>query len=177
MLIEQDARRFIIEAVKVDQEMQKMERYLEQRQENVYQNSHYNEKRQQLVNLLSQINSVANINGKGRDDLTDLAILKAAENLSNELLVGQAQSIQTLADKIRQSVRCFRALLRRYSENLDGVDPQLKNNKELVEVLEVYENSWSLGKEHLLDQAKKEQIIKFCMNIEKLCTQNPVFKE
>ena len=100
-----------------------MEKYLEQRHENVYQNSHYNEKRQVPVNLLSSINSVANINGKGRDDLTDLDILRAAENLANELLVGQAQSIQTLADKIRQSVRCFRALLRRFSENLDGVDP------------------------------------------------------
>ena len=68
-------------------------------------------------------------------------------------------------------------LLRRYSENLDAIDPQLKNNKELSEIAEVYENSWSLGKEQLLDKANKEQLIKFCINIEKLGKKYPNFKE
>lgn len=39
---------------------------------------------------MSQINTVTNENGKGRDDLTDVGILQAAEMIPNILLVGQA---------------------------------------------------------------------------------------
>jgi len=38
-------------------------------------------------------------------------------------------------------------LLRKYDENIDALDPQLKNNSELVELIEIYENAWTLGKE------------------------------
>ena len=48
---------------------------------------------------MAQINTVANMNGKGRDDLTDIKILEAAENIPNLLLVGQANSVQVLAGK------------------------------------------------------------------------------
>ena len=68
---------------------------------NVYSNDAYNEQRANLIMQLAQINTVCNFNGKGRDDLVDIEILLAAENLPNELLVGQAQSIQILGDKIR----------------------------------------------------------------------------
>jgi hypothetical protein len=81
---------------------------------------------------MAQINTVANMNGKGRDDLTDIKILEAAENIPNLLLVGQANSVQVLAYKIRETLTCFRMLVKKYSENLDAVDPQLRNNQELV---------------------------------------------
>ena len=74
-------------------------------------------------------------------------------------------------------MRCFRVLLRKYSESIDALDPQLKNNKELCEIIEIYESSWTLGREQLLDKAKKEQIIKFSDNIERLCKRYPNFKE
>ena len=44
----------------------------------------------------------------------------------------------------------------RYSENIDALDPQLKNNNELVEIIEIYESSWTLGMEQLQDPAKRE---------------------
>lgn len=175
MVIEQDARRFIIDSIRVEQEMQQLEAQLEASGLNIYQNETYNEKRGELVYYLSQINAVANVNGKGRDDLTDIEILKAAENVSNELKPGQAQAIQVLADKIRQSLRCFRVLLRRFAENTDAVDPQLRNNKELLEIVEVYENSWALGKDQLLNQVYKSQLISFCLRIEQLCKNNETF--
>jgi hypothetical protein len=78
------------------------------------------------------INTISNVNGKGRDDLTDIQILSAAENIPKMLSQGQAQSIQVLADKIRQSFSCFRILLNKYQGNLDAVDPQLRNNSELT---------------------------------------------
>jgi hypothetical protein len=60
---------------------------------------------------------------------------------------------------------------------MDAVDPQLRNNKELVELVEIYESSWTLGKEQLLDTQVKDQLLQFCLNIERLGTQYPSFKE
>jgi len=120
---------------------------------------------------------VTNVNGKGRDDLTDISILRAAENLSRDLKKGQAQALRILAEKIRQSLRCFRVLLRRYSGNIDALDPQLKNNKELLEVVEVYEDSWALGKDQLLNPEYRSQLTTTCLSIEELCRTNDKFKE
>jgi hypothetical protein len=46
--------------------------------------------------------------------------------------------------------------MRKYDENIEVVDPQLKNNPELVEVLSELEKSWTLGMEHLLNTTKCE---------------------
>ena len=70
MVIETDSRRFIIEAIKIDQELKEMETH----SENVTM-IQYNEKRQELIKFLSQINAICNMTGKGRDDLTDIGIL------------------------------------------------------------------------------------------------------
>jgi hypothetical protein len=48
----------------------------------------------------------------------------------------------------------MRLLIRKYNENIEVVDPQLKNNQDLLDVLNDFEKSWGMGKEHLLDQAK-----------------------
>jgi len=65
----------------------------------------------------------------------------------------------------------------RYSENIDALDPQLKNNNELVEIIEIYESSWTLGMEQLLDPANREQLIRFCVNIQNVGSKYPTFKE
>jgi hypothetical protein len=49
MVIEQDARRFITEAIRVEVEMQQMEQYLVSQEEDVYGNPAYNTKRQLLI--------------------------------------------------------------------------------------------------------------------------------
>ena len=68
-------------------------------------------------------------------------------------------------------------LLRKYSQNINAVDPQLKNNKELVELIEIYESSWTLGKDQLLNKQVKDQLIKFCLNMERLGHKYAQFKE
>ena len=103
MVIESDARRFIIQAIKIEKELQQLES-TNTRGEDLLNDRDYNSKREELVAQLSQINSICNMSGKGRDDLVDVGILRAAEEVPNDLLVGQAQSIQVLADKIRSSV-------------------------------------------------------------------------
>ena len=45
MVIETDARRFVFEAIKIEQEMQEMERDMENRGREVYSDESYNEKR------------------------------------------------------------------------------------------------------------------------------------
>jgi len=44
----------------------------------------------------------------------------------------------------------IRYLLRKYEQNIEIVDPQLKNNPELVKALLTYENAWGKGKSFFL---------------------------
>ena len=75
MVIETDSRRHIIDAIVIDEEMREIEANLQRVGCNVLNNRQYNEKRELLIQKLAQLNAVCNINGKGRDDLTDLRIL------------------------------------------------------------------------------------------------------
>jgi len=43
--------------------------------------------------------------------------------------------------------------------------------------MEIYENSWSQGKEHLQDSCNRDQLINFCLNLDNLTQQYPFFKE
>jgi hypothetical protein len=51
--------------------------------------------------------------------------------------------------------------LRVYDEKVETVDPQLKNNKELVDSLIEFESSWEKGKEYFIDRNKCAQLIHF----------------
>jgi len=41
--------------------------------------------------------------------------------------------------------------MQKYKQNIEVVDPQLKNNPDLVEVMAAYESSWEKGKEYFLN--------------------------
>jgi len=60
--------------------------------------------------------------------------------------------VRKLAESIRTSFAKFRSLMRKYEENIEVVDPQLKNNPELVKALDLYEKSWEKGKRYFLDE-------------------------
>lgn len=62
--------------------------------------------------------------------------------------------MRSLAERIKKSLTDFRQLLRKYEQNIEVVDPQLKNNVELVDVLVEFENSWSLGLTYFMDSKK-----------------------
>ncbi len=55
----------------------------------------------------------------------------------------------------------FRALLKKYDQNIEVVDPQLKNNQELVDILVEFENSWSQGLTYFLDSTRLSQLLHF----------------
>ncbi len=89
----------------------------------------------------------------------------------------ESQSIRILAKKILTSYQELREIFRRYSENIELVDPQLRNNKDLQQALLNYESSWSKGKTYLIKDSKIQQIIFFNNVLEGLSEKYESFKE
>mgnify|MGYP000302967567 CR=1 FL=1 len=71
----------------------------------------------------------------------------------------------------------FRILVKKYQENVEVVDPQLKNNQELIEVLTEFERTWALGKEHLMDPTKCHHLTAFSQVIEATADKHKHFSE
>jgi hypothetical protein len=67
--------------------------------------------------------------------------LLEAEGLIRRISSEQSRAVRNIADKIRNSFVKIRKLLREYEQNIGSilniemVDPQLKNNQDLVELL------------------------------------------
>ena len=102
----------------------------------------YTQKRTKVIGIMGKINAVANPEGMGRDDLGN-EILLAAEGIYRRISPTQSKAVRNLAERIKKSFTDFRQLLRKYDQNIEVVDPQLKNNQELVEILVDFENSWT----------------------------------
>ena len=113
----------------------------------------YNKNRTKLIAILNKINAVANPEGKGRDDLQP-EILFTAEGLCRRISSSQSKSVRKLAEAIKKSFQNIRILLRKYEENIEGVDPQLKNNADLVQALVDFEQSWEKGKGYFVNSQK-----------------------
>ena len=73
----------------------------------------YNSTRRKFVEMLGRLNSVSNLEGKGRDDLT-IDIMLMAEGLIRITPNGSSRSIRALFNNIRKSFGDLRKLLRRY---------------------------------------------------------------
>lgn len=74
-----------------------------------------------------------------------------AEGLLRRISRQQSKAVRKLSENIRESFVKMRELFRKYEENVEMVDPQLKNNDDLVEALAFYESSWEKGREYFLD--------------------------
>jgi hypothetical protein len=57
------------------------------------------------------------------------------EGLLRRITKDQSKAIRILGEKIRASFTSLRNLFRKYDKNIEMVDPQLKNNTDLVEAL------------------------------------------
>jgi hypothetical protein len=88
----------------------------------VVDTSEYTEKRSILISTLGKINSVANPEGMGRDDLGN-EILLAAEGIYRRISPTQSKAARNLAERIKKSFQDFRNLLRKYEQNIEVVDP------------------------------------------------------
>ena len=80
MLIEADARLFITEAIETDKELTAIENKEKTHGRIQIENVRHSGLRSKLIQILGKINSVANPEGMGRDDLSH-DILQAAEGI------------------------------------------------------------------------------------------------
>jgi hypothetical protein len=151
MAIEADARLFVTEAIRICSELLNYEREQKRKGKFLFSASdEYNSLRNKLLYQLSKINSVANYIGQGRDDL-DLSVLIVSEEVGRTVSANQSVATRKLCTQIQKSFNQLRSLLiERYSENVEVVDPQLRNNPELVQAVARFERDWCLGKTHIV---------------------------
>lgn len=176
MLIEADARLFITEAIEADKELTAIEQREKARGRIQVDTVEYIDKRSKLIQTLGKINSVANPEGMGRDDLSN-DILLAAEGIYRRISLTQSKAVRKLAERIKKSFLDFKLLLRKYEQNIEVVDPQLKNNAELVEILVEFENAWSQGLTYFMDSKKLNQLLHFSQVIEATAEKHKQFSE
>ena len=69
MLIEQDARRYITEAIEIEKEITSAEVRERAKGKIMVECPDYKKNRSKLIGIFNKINAVANPEGKGRDDL------------------------------------------------------------------------------------------------------------
>lgn len=146
MVIENDARRFIIESINLEAALI----MLAQKGYAAGQEK-FDEQRKALLSFICQINAVANVEGKGRDDFK-WALMQTAESIleiERHQKRDYSKAVKDLADKVKTSFNAYRVLMQKYQKNIEIVDPQLKNNAELVEVLTLFEESWGLASNQL----------------------------
>jgi hypothetical protein len=102
MLIEQDARRFIQEAIDIEKEITSAEVRERAKGKIMVECTDYNKNRKKLVEIVNKINAVANPDGKGRDDL-QVEILFQAEGICRRISSSQSKAVRKLAEGIRKS--------------------------------------------------------------------------
>ena len=112
--------------------------------------SKYNGSRRNFVEVLGKLNSVSNMEGRGRDDLS-IDILIMAEGLMRRTAHAHSNALKVLFSNMRKAFNDLRKILRRYEQNIEMVDPQMKNNPELVDCLIAFETSWEKGKTYILN--------------------------
>ena len=166
--IEKKSRKLIIDAINIEKEITNYENKLNLKGKLVLNDKKYNQLRIKLVEIIMMLNKVANIEGKGRSDLP-VEILFNAEKVLVTVSENQSKGMRNLAFKIKNSLLSLRLLLRKYSKNIEEIDPQLKNNKKLAKLLFNFENKWEQGKLYLLDKKKFNQLLFFSQIIEIIC--------
>lgn len=172
MEIESQARKFVIDAIETEQRLSELEEKEKAKGRILLDSEEYDKLRRSFSFQIAKINSVANNDGKGRDDL-DINILVAAEGILRRISPSQSMSVRKLAENIRSSFSSLRALLRKYGENVEVVDPQLKNNQDLVNELMLYEKYWERGKHYFLNGKRCSQLIHFSNTLEGMSHFNP----
>ncbi len=164
-MIEKGARRRVVKAIELERDIQRYETRERLKGKVVLSCEAYNGLRKNLVEICCQLNAVANPEGKGRDDL-GAEILIAAEGLARRVSNSRSSAVRKLAERIKRAFADLRQLFRKYDKNIDMVDPQLKNNPELVEALEGFEKSWEKGKRYFLSGKMCGMLMKFSQLIE-----------
>lgn len=176
MSIEVQARSLIAKAIEAEKCLTSVEIREKMKGKILINCEDYLSTRAKLCEIISQINQIANYCGKGRDDL-DHSILLETEGILRRITRDQSKAIRILGEKIRGSFANIRSLLRKYDKNIEMVDPQLKNNSDLVELLMEYERSWEKGGNYFCDSEKKRHLLHFSGTIEGISEKYEKFRD
>ena len=168
IIIEEKARKLITEGIKIENEITNYENKSKVKGKLLINDKKYNELRTKLISNILKINQIANVNGKGRSDLSP-EILFRAEKVLVTVSENQSKGMRNLALKIKNALYVIRQLFRKFSKNIEGVDPRLSNNKDLSKYLLYFESKFELGKTYLLDNQKYNQLLAFSQIIEIIC--------
>jgi hypothetical protein len=165
--IEAKARSHIVQAISLEQRLQQMET---QYAEDVWSVKEYPEVLRELVGATARLNSVANVNRKGRDDLKAEVLLEAHSTLRQCNAIGSASrewknssssthedskvlsAAKVLATDVVESFNAMRQYLCEVGNCLERVDPHLGNNCGLVARLVDWEESWEVGSAYLQEK-------------------------
>ena len=168
IIIEEKARKLITEGIKIENEITNYENKSKVKGKLLINDKKYNELRAKLISNILKINQIANVNGKGRIDLPPEILFKA-EKVLVTVSENQSKGMRNLALKIKNALYVIRQLFRKFSKNIEGVDPRLSNNKDLSKYLLYFETKFELGKIYLLDNQKYNQLLAFSQIIEIIC--------
>jgi len=119
MVIEGDARLFITDSIKIESDLTTAEKT------QTPCSSIVSDLKAQLIAQVCKVNAVANVEGKGRDDLT-ITTLHAAEQVIKAHKRNPAEyskAVLNLANKVKTSFNAFRILMRKYEVNIEAADP------------------------------------------------------
>ena len=168
IIIEEKARKLILEGIKLENDITNYENKSKIKGKLLINDQKYNELRSKLIGNILEINRIANVNGKGRSDLSP-EILFQAEKVLVTVSENQSKGMRNLALKIKNGLNVMRQLFRKFSKNIESVDPRLSNNKDLSKYLLYFERKFELGKIYLLDNKKYNQLLAFSQIIEIIC--------
>lgn len=149
--IEAKARNHIVHAIELERRLQLLENQHHQ------DLPEYREAQRRLVSAVNRLNSVANINRKGRDDLGFETLVEARSILHKCSSAGSAHqgsisllsAAKVLATDVVESFNAMRHYLRDVTYCLERIDPHLGNNSGLVARLVDWEECWEVGTAYL----------------------------
>ena len=72
-----------------------------------------------------------------------------------------SKAVTNIAGRVRSAFESYRTLVRKYQENIELVDPQLKNNAALVKVVSDFEDAWGLGQNQIGCDEHLKQLDRF----------------
>merc|ERR1711957_1043388 len=145
MSIEDRARSWLVCAMQAEAELSTFER----QNKRSLGNPKHCELQQKFVKSLGKLNSVANTQGKGRDDFDAEVLARATAVSHSSNGVGShtfaAETARALARDVLETYAAMRRYLREVGTCLECVDPHLCKNSGLVARLADVEESWELG--------------------------------
>lgn len=180
--IEAKARSLIVQAIDHEKHLQDLEA---QFGEKCWDMKDCRDVLRLLTAAITRLNSVANVNRKGRDDLRMEVYLDAKNTLrqcstpSSSILENAFMMIaaKILATDVVDSFAAMRGYLREVAHCLERVDPHLGNNSGLVTRLVDWEESWEVGTAYLQQQPVLQALCDSVAEIRKAQSFSPKLLE